>query len=73
MENHPGLAAEGVWPGQEEGLEQGEGPHQEKWNYLAGLHPKNQDWPIHQVQSEWEGVRLRAYQLAVICADQFIY
>lgn len=64
MENHPGLAAEGVWPGQEEGLEQEEGPHQEKWKHLAGLHPKN--------QSEWEGVWLRAYQLAVICADQFI-
>lgn len=52
MENRLGLAAEGVWPGRGEGLEQGEGPHQEKWKYLDGLHQTNQDWTIHQVQSE---------------------
>lgn len=61
-----------MWPGWEEGPEQGEGPHQEKWKHLAGLHPMNQYRPIPQVQSELKGVQLRADQLAVICADQFI-
>lgn len=57
-------------PGRGEGPEQGAGPHQENWKNLVGLHPTNRDRPIHHVQSKWEGVRV--YQLAVICADQFI-
>lgn len=54
-----------MWPGQGVGLGRGEGPHLEKWKYLVGVLPQNWDWTIHQVRSEWEGVRLRVLQLAV--------